>query len=467
MSVRGAYRGICGHGVQTRFDYGRRRRCYSCVRMDHTATPPCNASMYATHPVLRTRPTLRGTSAAMPSQCTGAKHKAAVGAGYTGPSPTRSTDNIPLKKLPPPACDKRNVPGEAHQRSESCPIPANHLFLWKLATGCNWSIGNVGLQVQGDRRAPTRKIPKSNCGTNVCTIATSPHCVPRLAYPSPKIANIPFLSHMSTPPTPTHVAPDVEAVLPPTPFLAADIDLNPDLDEDDDMDGTPVPMETPVSKEPDDTEPDPQIDLWTLTFDDAFEIQRIQFEKTAAETLSLPQQSRFVSFLDEELLHIQRHFVKHQAGEQPYPLELLLADVQRVLDLVWVLVNSSNSLYGQEEYLVKICGDLEDWIVQYDLMPNKKQMALADGFFLRFFAFFQSLDTRLSFLIDGFVARGRTQKMSPTQFVRLGPIVSRLRFEIITRLDPVREYLERTGLPLLNKLDVEIGRLFEGVLERG
>lgn len=268
---------------------------------------------------------------------------------------------------------------------------------------------------------------------------------------------------MSTPPTPTHVAPDVEAVLPPTPFLAENIDLNPDLEEDDDIQD--IPLQTPVSVERY-TEPEVQIELWTLTFDDAFELQRLQFEKRKGETLSLAQQSRFVSFLDEQLLHIQRHFVKHQAGEQEYPLEQLLIELERVLDLVWVLVNASNKLYGQEEYFVKICGDLEDWIVHYDLMPNKNEMQVGEAFFLRFFTFFQSLDTRLSFLIDGFVSQGQTQKMSATQFVRLSPIVSRLRFEITARLDPVRAYLEQAGLPLLNKLDVEIGRLFEGVLER-
>lgn len=274
---------------------------------------------------------------------------------------------------------------------------------------------------------------------------------------------------MSTPPTPTHVAPDVEAVLPLTPFLGEDINLNPDLEDDDDDEDIQqrIPIQTPVSNEPESTEPESQVELWTLSFDDAFELQQIQFGKRSAETLSLAQQSRFVSFLDEQLLQIQRHFIKQQAGEQNYPLHQLLKDVERVLDLVWVLVNPSNSLYGQEEYFVKICGDLEDWIVHYDLTPNKNEMTVNEAFYLYFFTFFQTLDTRLSFLIDGFTARDKAQKMSPTQFVRLAPIVSRLRFQIITRLDPVRAYLEQTGLPLLNKLDVEIGRLFEGVLERG
>lgn len=270
---------------------------------------------------------------------------------------------------------------------------------------------------------------------------------------------------MSTPPTPAHVGPDVEAVLPPAPFLTADINLNPDLDSDDEIHASPI--DTPVSNEAGYSEPEPVIDLWTLTFDSAFEVQRAQFEKSHTETLTLSQQSRLVSFLDDQLLQIQRRFVKHQAGEQLYQLEQLLVDVQQALDLVWVLVNPSNHLYGQEEYFIRVCGDMEDWIVHYNLMPNTNQLELGESFFLRFFSFFQSLDIRLSLLIDGFVAQGKPQKMSNTQLVRLGPIVSRLRFEIISRLDPVRAHLEKTALPLLNKLDVEIGRLFEGVLERG
>lgn len=278
---------------------------------------------------------------------------------------------------------------------------------------------------------------------------------------------------MSTPPTPTHVAPDVEAELPPTPFVSADMDLNPDLDEDDSSINTKT--ENGITAPEYDSNGNngnyaingndvntEMVEPWTLLFDEAYELQKKQFEQSSQNKLSRSQQSRFVSFVDEELLQIQRRFVKKQAGEQEYTLEQILNDVQHVLDLVWVLVNAKNRLYGQEEYFVKICGDLEDWLVHFSLSSP----TLEEHVFLRFFTFFQSLDVRLSFLIDGFEVQGTPLKMSPTQLVRLMPIVSRLRLQIVNMLEPTRAQMEKSGLKLLNKLDVAIGRLFEGVLDR-
>lgn len=293
---------------------------------------------------------------------------------------------------------------------------------------------------------------------------------------------------METPTTPIHVAPDVEVTLPDEPFQDNDMELNPELDEDmedETVEDTSV-YDTNVADHiknaqdgksgPDLTDDNSnfEVDLWTLPFEDAYHILRKQSnDRNSQPEVTESQQSKFINYVDGELLQVQRKFIKNQAETtEIYSLTQLLQDVAKILDLLWYLISTSRKLYGQDEYFIKITGDLEDWISYY-LLGIEGAGQKAEAVLFQFFNFFQSLDTRLSFLIDGYHAGLALTKMSVTEVVRLVPIISRLRFEIVSKFDRLRAKLTHQKAlgdldadALLNKLDVEIGRLFEGVLER-
>lgn len=283
---------------------------------------------------------------------------------------------------------------------------------------------------------------------------------------------------MSSPPTPPHVAPDEEVTLPSAPF-AGTFDLNPDLD-DETPEMTPqvtVPIVEAQGNDLDESDLDDLMDdvderivLWTQPFDVAYDNLKNDLLKAQAQTISNGQQSKLVNYLDAELLQIQRKFVKNQAEiRQEYSLDQLLTDLGNVVDLLWYLLASSPS-FGQDEYFVKIMGDLDDWVSYYALPAFGVERVPE---LERLFTFFQKLDTRLSALFDGIPTGESKLQLTSTEVVRLMPIVSRLRFAVVSKLDLTRAALTRSkelgnqaSGELLNILDLEIGRLFEGLLER-
>lgn len=280
---------------------------------------------------------------------------------------------------------------------------------------------------------------------------------------------------MQSPPTPLHPAGDVEINdLPSVSSPAPDLELNPDL-YDDDEDDTPFTSQD-ASKSPMEVEEETSeapINLWTIPFDDAYKLLKVQFAKNSAQPkITEAQQSKFINYLDLEILQVQRRFIKNQSDTvEVYSLTQLLQDVASILDLIWYLVNSNNRLYGQEEYYIRIIGDLEDWVAYY-VFPTF-EVSTTTGPLIHLFNFFQSLDTRMAFLIDGYQVGNAHLKLSATELIRLAPIVTRLRMEIVQKLDPTRARLTHAKAEgseeandLLNVLDVEIGRLFEGILER-
>lgn len=184
--------------------------------------------------------------------------------------------------------------------------------------------------------------------------------------------------------------------------------------------------------------------------------------------ITLAQQSKLINYVDAQLLAIQRRFVKSQADtSQPYPLLDLLRDTQSVVDIIWCSVSTHSKLFGQPEYMVSLLGSLEDYLLHYDLAEAQRAL----------FAFFRILDERLSTLIDGYTYEGHTEKISQTLLVRLVPIVSRVRVLVVTKLGSTREKLAKevvetkntdneTARAELDRLELEIGNLLEGVLER-
>lgn len=267
-----------------------------------------------------------------------------------------------------------------------------------------------------------------------------------------------------------------------------DIDLNPDLDDDHLIENENAPrilvpepnlrlegvVHSPI--------PDTSIPNVTQDFDSAYYLLRQDMAYFETVTTS-PQQSKLVNYIDEQLLHVQRSFIRSQADDSiQYLLLELQRDLSRIIDILHVsLKHSGGRLYGQGEYFIKIMGDLEDYIIHYDAPFNVSLEALilspADMQLLtRFFTFFQSLDIHLSFLIDGFNNNG--DKLRTTQFVRLISVTNRLRILIVEKIDPIRvklvHIMDRNNnnphalmaRQYLNLVDSEVGRLFEGILDR-
>lgn len=306
------------------------------------------------------------------------------------------------------------------------------------------------------------------------------------------------------PPTPLHPAPNEEVKdLPLGPVES--LDLNPDLYDDDleESDNDPTTLNS-SSLQPNAApgtgsmgaggflreaatralSGSTQSDLLLTTpFETAFAATKDDFSRHSHPS-TLPQQSKLINYVDTELLKVQRRFVKSQAGEiERYPILDLLHDLDQIVNLVWYLANPSNKLFGQPSYFIKILNDLEDYVVHYELVDLLRDARLhALGKLALFFAFFQGLDLKLAFFIDGYTtANGSFEMMSGTDLVRLTAVASRVRVAVITQLEGVRSSLFKElgstgdiGTPrensavrdTLNTLEVEIGRLFEGVLER-
>lgn len=175
---------------------------------------------------------------------------------------------------------------------------------------------------------------------------------------------------MSTPPTPIHPAPDQEvADLPHTKLDGDNLDLNPTLEDDLDDDDVSMQSTRPTEDIGDDKDNvKVEITSWTMPFEDAYEAELLNLQQQKHPEVSIGQQSKLISYLDNEFLKVQRKFVKNQAeSRHEYSLHSLLEDLSQILDVLWVLISPDHELFGQEEYFIKVLGDLEDWVDWYDL----------------------------------------------------------------------------------------------------
>ncbi|WPK27225.1 hypothetical protein PUMCH_004602 [Australozyma saopauloensis] len=276
------------------------------------------------------------------------------------------------------------------------------------------------------------------------------------------------MNETQTPQTPPHAMPDEEVTLPAESFQATNMDLNPDLDEEDDDEQEPE-----IEQEQPQNQPQHPFDLWTVPFDEAL-LQLSSSHPREVPLLSMAQQSKLITFLDDRILQVQRQFIKSQSeAEVSYPLLQLLQDVRSIVDLIWFLVDLNGPLFGQEEYLIRLLGDLEDWIAYYEfpLLDANNPDVLTT--YEALFQLFQAFDTRISFLIDGYQLKGSAHGLSGTEIVRLGPIANRLRMEIVEKMERSRTHLlqkrndgHASSVYYMNVLEIEVGRLLEGIMER-
>lgn len=331
---------------------------------------------------------------------------------------------------------------------------------------------------------------------------------------------------ISSPPTPIHPAPNEEltnGVQTNTLLADSNIDLNPDLYEEEEMQvedskdnsndkGLPknstndalLPPQsegtsnndvngaiTNADSDLEDVEIN-QLHQITLPFIESYQLLKQDFHNTLTNLnltqITSAQQSKLINYIDETLLQIQRKFIKQQTElEISYSLIHLLQELSTVISVIWVSIQQKLVLYGQIEYYIKILGDLEDYVNNYKTLfneswSNNNNLHINMQNLVIFFKFWQKIDLQLSFLIDGYniVLNNDNQqtkliKMNVTELTRLLPIVTRLRIAIISKIDAIRIRLKRNQESnsdnvatsnILTIFELEISRLFEGILER-
>ncbi|KAG5422093.1 hypothetical protein I9W82_001186 [Candida metapsilosis] len=222
--------------------------------------------------------------------------------------------------------------------------------------------------------------------------------------------------------------------------------------------------------------------------------------------LTSRQQSKFINYIDEQLLQVQRKFIKQQSTDSViYPFISLIKDLDPILDVIWVSITGNNNtysngnvngvynggntisstsntnssgggstmssvLFGQEEYYIKILGDLEDFITHYTTIfdeqwtinSENKRVVIVDfnKVVVPIVKYFNKLDLQLSFIKD-------EGWFSQTQCIRLKMIVERLRIQMLNKFEHLIEQLLQQQQQLLKDvLEVEASKIFEGTMER-
>lgn len=267
---------------------------------------------------------------------------------------------------------------------------------------------------------------------------------------------------MDSPATPEHPPPDGN--IPDFPQdLDDDLDLNPELYDASD---TEEPPSTGVSQ---------LVDTFTTLTELAIDHAKLQFV-TEPVVLSGGQVSQFIMDIDAQILAVQRRFIKSQAGELECSVFEMIDGFNPIIASIWTTVTQRNRLFGQQDYFIRILGLFEDILAHFrrpfgtvDVSRALPASVLTQ--MLKYFTFFQSLDVYLSIFIDGYEGpQQKRQQMSRTELVRLVPLVNRVRMVVAAQLGPFMEKLvfveDETYASLRQVLDIELTRVFEGVLDR-
>lgn len=203
-----------------------------------------------------------------------------------------------------------------------------------------------------------------------------------------------------------------------------------------------------------------------------------------SDPLNSSQQSHFVRYVDQELLTVQRKFIKHlsrEGDQSDYPLVHLVSDLQRIVVFIWYSIGRTQAppvichdnllldrysgkveipvfehrLQAQPQYIIKIMGDMVDYLDKYD------------------FASLQELRVFLELLaiVDNFVATLFEQKdaMRETEKTRIDSIVNRMRLLVIAKYDNLKDREMGTmkrkqgQLDGFQEYDDLVGEVFEAI----
>ncbi|KAJ8100975.1 hypothetical protein POJ06DRAFT_85479 [Lipomyces tetrasporus] len=196
----------------------------------------------------------------------------------------------------------------------------------------------------------------------------------------------------------------------------------------------------------------PDFDGFDLDFLNSSHVDSPQLQSLPANAhtlssrlLSSAQQSKLINYLDEQLLHISRKFVRKFSDTGPpdsvyYTIEPLLDDLSKLVDLIWYSVSSTSTPFIQSQYLLRIADDLNDSLPSLPINSPEKV-----------FLFLRKLDKIFHKLIVGDVPSHK--RMNNTEKMRLESIVERTRVDIVAVMVPFRGH------------ELDITRVYEAVLE--
>ncbi|AGO12041.1 AaceriADR380Wp [[Ashbya] aceris (nom. inval.)] len=305
----------------------------------------------------------------------------------------------------------------------------------------------------------------------------------------------------STPRTPEHAGPDQDIHMKEVKRIPEqemlDLELNPDLESDGGDEGE-------VGQEEEDSKghtAGTQSSKRTLddsideVFDHSADFQpRINVHSPFASTeqlsqagqrptqsrrrLSSSQQSKFVSYCDEQLMYVQRKMVQNRGlnVNQGYAsLVDLILDLKKLVDFIWFSIDgcsntevllgqgierrvaedyegTQNTNFGQSYYLIRISDDFLDYMDKFsleELDDESRRSTLS-----RLFKMLLILDKIFARLIDGAVPG--QYKLSGTDKVRLSGIAERTRVK-------VPNMLERAHI---RGYHYEVTKIYEETLDR-
>lgn len=226
-------------------------------------------------------------------------------------------------------------------------------------------------------------------------------------------------------------------------------------------------------------------------------------KRVSTRRLSLSQQSKFVSYIDEQLMQIQRKYVQSRGGlniDQGYnSLSDILRDFKKLVDFIWYSIdgvsntdsllnqdlettelftkyeNSKSTNFGQSDYLIKISDDILDYLDKFPITEQDEEDDYtgfktasettldsveandrnAPGSLRKLFKLLKILDMIFARLIEGKVPGNF--KLNGTETVRLIGIAERTRVML-------PQLMEKNNL---HGYHYEISRIYQETLERG
>lgn len=167
--------------------------------------------------------------------------------------------------------------------------------------------------------------------------------------------------------------------------------------------------------------------------------------------LDKQQQRRFITYVEEQQLQIQRKLVQSALNDEAYlSLAQAIQDISKLISFIWLSIgdeqkNSKVVLFGQTQLLLAVAVLPLDALLRVPLTQQETPVILG---------LFETLDDKFSRLIDGRIAS--SQKSSQTEKVRMGSIATQTR---------VLLQEEFTSKRIIN-YDFELSKVYEKVLER-
>lgn len=204
--------------------------------------------------------------------------------------------------------------------------------------------------------------------------------------------------------------------------------------------------------------------------------------------LSMPQQSRFVSYVDSRLMEIQRKFVQSRglSPEKGYPsLIELLHDIKALVDFIWYSIDGtphtdhllqqplpevpeepevghgttatpkSAADFGQASFLIRIADDLLDYVEKFPISDDALVDETHNGgeTIPKLFKLFFILDRVFRALISG--ANNNAIRLNGTDKIRFVGIAERTRMRLPA-------YFEHNGV---HGYHFELSKIYEHSLD--